>query len=530
MARFRLFPFDLASPRHVTPTDGLHSKDPLADLAVWLEKLPTRLPLTRARMIGTRLRSMEEVSYNVRTRLKLLTMLDDALSGLCAEIEAHLDLTTLPLPRRLQSPLVATLSALKLLSSAYLDIATGISQRWLVFGLGKPLREALQRGATVAARRLSLAHRAYTIGSTSTWKQLYAFEVMARDFRLASVRPRNAPGVLSIEQTYAHALLLSCADPTSIAPGDLDRIRFYLQRHVHLTRFFQAGNNAEALQRDSQGLFVVSNSGHPPVALTRYQRPLQPEQWLLDSRELLAKLQAQIDGLRLGVMPARLGLPIVARQSRYVAMLETLYDHWANPRSRAHGRTRFLPRTDLVVGFEAIRQFINGMALRRRSDDPTTGIDEVPLHERTSEWGILDESPGGFGLRYLSGQAQHVRVGQIVAARPRERASILLCITRRAVNRSHSDFDLGLEIISPSAITTEISLPDTLGFGRRQVPVLLLPKVPSLNGRPALLAPIGEAAPGTLITLMQHGQRLVLKTGFPTEKYSDLELLPLRRG
>ena len=91
------------------------------------------------------------------------------------------------------------------------------------------------------------------------------------------------------EQTYAHALLLSCADPTCIAPGDLDRIRFYLQRHVHLTRFIQAGPNADALQRDSQGLFVVSNSGHPPVALTRYRHPLQPGQWLLDSRELLTK-------------------------------------------------------------------------------------------------------------------------------------------------------------------------------------------------------------------------------------------------
>jgi len=530
MARFRLFPFDIAMPRHVSPTDGLHSRDPVADMALWLDTLPARLPLTRARMISERLKAMEGVSYNVRTRLKLLTMLDDALGRLCGEIEAHLDLTTLPLPRRLQSPLVATLGALKLLATGYLEIATGISQRWLVFGLGKPLRDALQRGATVAARRLSLAHRAYTIGSSSTWKLLYAFEVMARDFRLASARPRNTPGALSIEQTYAHALLLSCADPTCIAPGDLDRIRFYLQRHVHLTRFIQAGPNADALQRDSQGLFVVSNSGHPPVALTRYRHPLQPGQWLLDSRELLTKLQAQIDGLRLGVMPARLGLPIVARQSRYVTMLESLHDHWANPRSRGHGRTRFLPRTDLVVGFEAIRRFMDGMALSRRSDDPSNDLASVPLHERTSEWGILDESPGGFGLRYLSGQAQHVRVGQIVAARPRERASILLCITRRAVNRSHSDFDLGLEIIAPSAITTEISLPDTLGLGRRQVPVLLLPKVPSLKGGPALLAPIGEAPPGTIITLMQHGQRLELKTGFPAEKYSELELLPLRRN
>ena len=530
MFRFRLLPSSVAAPRYVSPADGLHSRDPVADLELWLGQLPQRLPLTRARMLGSRLKSMDEVSYNVRTRLKLLDMIGDALEALSAEIEAHLDLTTLPLPPRIQNPLVATLGALKLLSTAYLEIATRITQRWVAFALTKVLRHAVERGTSVAARRLSLAHRAYTIGSTSTWKQLYAFQVLARDHQLSRVRPANARAHLSIEHTYAHALLLAAADPTCIAPGELDRVRFYLQRHVQLTCFIQAGADAQALQRDSQGLFVVSNNGHPPVALTRYRHPLQPHQWLLDSRELLARLQAQIDGLRLGVMPARLGLPIAARQSRYVAMLETLFDHWANPRSRAHGRTRFLPRTDLVVGFHAIRHFMAGMSLRRRSDDPGDDSARLPLHERTSEWGILDESPGGFGLRYLSGQAQHARVGEVVAVRPRERASILLCIARRAVNRGVSDFDLGLEVIAPSAIPTEISLPDAFGLGTRSVPVLLLPKVPSLGGRPALVAAIGDAPPGTLITLVQHGQRLTLKTGIAAEKFRELELLPLRRS
>ncbi len=528
MPRFRYSPLSFAVPRHDSPAGGARSRDPVSDLELWLGQLPQRLPLTRARMIGARLKSMEEVSYNLRTHLKLLDMIDTALSALSAEIEAQLDLTTLPLPKRIQTPLVATLGALKLLSTAYLDMATRVSQRWVVFAFTKPLRDAVARGTAVAARRLALAHRAYTIGSTSTWKQLYAFQVLAREHGLMSPRQRNATN-LSIEQTYSHALLLAAADPTCIPPGDLDRVRFYLQRHVHLTRFMQAGTDAEALQRDSQGLFVVSNSGHPPVALTRYRQPLQAHQWVLDSRELLAKLQAQIDGLRLGVMPARLGLPIAARQSRYVTMLETLYDHWANPRSRAHGRTRFLPRTDLVVGFAAIRHFMAGMSLRRRSDDDND-IAPLPLHERTSEWGILDESPGGFGLRYLSGQAQHVRVGEIVAVRPRERASILVCITRRAINRGSNDFDLGLEVISPSAIPTEITLPDAFGLGTRSVPVLLLPKVPSLKGRPGLLAMINDAPPGTLITLVQHGQRLALKTGIPAEKFRELELIPLRRS
>ncbi|MCB1962210.1 MAG: hypothetical protein KDF24_03455 [Rhodocyclaceae bacterium] len=518
-----------ATPRHISPTDGVNARDPIAELETWLQQLPAQLPLTRARMIGARLKAMQPVAYPVRTRLKLLELIDTDAQRLCGEIEAQLDLATLPLPPRIQHLLVATLGMLKLLSSAYLELAMQISRRWVVFGYAKPLRLTIFRGTLVAARRLELAHRAYTIGSSSTWKQLYTFQAMARERGFAADQPAGGGLVLSIEHTYAHALLLSALEPTGIAPGDLDRVRFYLQRHVRQCRFFQAGAKAEALQRQAEGLFVVSPGGHPPTPLTRFRHPLQAHHWLLDARDMLSKLQGQIDGLRLGVVPARLGLPIAARQTRYVAMLEAMYAHWNTPRSRAHGRTHFLPRTDLVAGFDPIRQFMDGIALHRRTNDAPPSPTLPALDEHSSEWGIVDESPGGFGLRYLSGEAKHVRVGEVAALRPRERASVLLCVIRRAVNRGASDFDLGIEVLAPSAIPVTISLRVADQRAPREVPVLLLPRVPSLNGRPGLLAAIDDAPPGTLVALHQHGQRLTLKTGIATEKLLNLELIPLSR-
>ncbi|WP_227814674.1 hypothetical protein [Nitrogeniibacter aestuarii] len=517
-----------SSPRLIAASGGLGTGDPIAELEVWLGRLPPRGTLTRARMLAARLDAMSKVSYNVRMHLKLLEMIDDAVDELGKDLEAKLDLTTLPLPGRIQNPLAATFGALKLLTTAYLDIAQRIARKWVSFGFSRPMRQAIERGVRVATRRLALAHRAYTTGGSSSWKQLYSLYELARQNGLAT-EPPLTPGQLTIEQSYAHALLLAAADPTCIAPGDLDRVRFYLQRHVSLTRMVQAGDDAPRLQQEAAGLFVIALSGHPPTALPRLRTRLEPGQWLLDARDLLEKLQTQIDGLRLGVMPARLGLPMAARQSRYTALLETLHEHWSNPRSRGHARTRFLPRTDLVVGFGAIRLFLSGRVLRRR-DDPNPDALPEPVHERTSEWGILDESPGGFGLRYLSGQAQHVRVGELVAVRPRERAAVLLGVARRAVNRGSSDFDLGLEVIAASGIPTEVSLPDAFGLGKRQVPVLLIPRLPMLDGRPGLIASIDDVPPGTLITLAQFGQRITLKTGAAVEKLRELEILPLRKS
>lgn len=512
---------------NAAPESG-HGGDPIAELELWLARLPPRGSVPRARMLSARLDAMARVSYNVRTHLKLLEMIDDTLDELSKDLEAKLDLTTLPLPNRIQHPLAATFGALKLLTAAYLDLAQRIARKWVSFGFSRPMHVALERGVRVATRRLALAHRAYTTGGSTSWKQLYSLYELARQNNL-SAEPSLTPGYPTIEQSYAHALLLAAADPTCIAPGDLDRVRFYLQRHVSLTRMIQAGDDAPRLQQEAAGLFVISLGGHPPTALPRLRTPLEPGQWLLDARQLLEKLQTQIDGLRLGVMPARLGLPMAARQSRYTTLLETLLEHWSNPRSRGHSRTRFLPRTDLVVGFGAIRHFLSGRVLRRR-DDPDAELMPQPVHERTSEWGILDESPGGFGLRYLSGQTQHVRVGELVAIRPRERAAVLLGIARRAVNRGTSDFDLGLEVIAASAIPTEVSLPDAFGLGKRQVAVLLVPRLPMLDGRPGLIASIDDVPPGTLITLAQYGQRITLKTGAPVEKLRELEILPLRKS
>ena len=503
--------------------------DPLAELEHWIGQLPPRLPLTRARMLGARLKSMLEQDSKVRVRLKMLELIDDATLRLCSEIEAQLNMTSLPLSRRLHNPLVTTLGVLKQLSGAYLALAQQLSRRWVRFAVTRPLRIAIERGTMLAAHRLALTHRAYAIGNSSSWRHLYAFHRLACEHGFADERPNTGGLALSPADHYAQAVLLSAADPTAIALGDLDRVRFYLHRHVRYTRFMVAGNDACALQAQAQGLYVLTDSTQPPVALTRYRKPLQAGQHLLDCREMLAKLQGQIDGLRLGVVPARLGLPIAARQSRYVSMLETLFDHWANPRSRHHGRTRFLPRADMVTGFDAIRPFIAGPALqRRRGEGAPSGLS--PLGDRTSEWGILDESPGGFGLRYLRGQAHYVQVGEVVALRPRERASLLIGIIRRMVNRKDSEFDVGLEILAASAIPTQVLLPAGPLEQRPEIPVLLLPRLPSIGTGPGLLAPTGEIPPGTRIALQQHGQRLTLKTGVALERLASVEIIPLSRS
>ena len=75
-------------------------------------------------------------------------------------------------------------------------------------------------------------------------------------------------------------------------------------------------------------------------------------------------------------------------------------------------------RADLVAASEQIWRF-RRRGLRRRAGESDNRTD---AGESPGEWAITDESPGGFGLRYLGRSASALRVADVCALRPRERS------------------------------------------------------------------------------------------------------------
>ncbi|MCZ7655737.1 MAG: hypothetical protein M5R42_17975 [Rhodocyclaceae bacterium] len=109
---------------------------------------------------------------------------------------------------------------------------------------------------------------------------------------------------------------------------------------------------------------------------------------VLRCNRLLAKLRGQIGGVERGIEPAKLGLPLVARQSSYVA-LSAICTACGAPAAGRFSRQKFKPRVNLVVGFDLLWTYLAGPANRRRTD-------ALPVKIDTSEWAIGNESPGVF--------------------------------------------------------------------------------------------------------------------------------------
>lgn len=487
----------------------------------WLGTLPVDHPAAAARALATELQRFRNTS-NIRTRLKSLEVAVETAHKLIQESDKELDQATLPLSPELQQVFVSANGLLKTLAAAYAGIVDEISQKWIGIGFSKPLRLAVVRAMQFQAQRLGLAYRVYARGSNSAWAELHRLYRIARDGSFATSLPQDAAA--TAEQCYVKALLLAFAEPTKLAPGELERVRFYVERHAKFVQLEEAPHPMPAGQPMDACFLIKPNEARAGRSLVRSANAaIEAGDLVLRCGRLLTKLQGQIGGIEKGIEPARLGLPLAARQPNYVALMRSLHRLWSAPPVRRFSRQRFKPRVDIVVGFELLWQFLAGPSNRRRTD-------ELPLKIETSEWAIGNESPGGFSLQYLAGNAGLVRVGEVVGLRPRDQGAVHVCLSRRVVTGDLQSLELGLQKLAPLGVPTAISMlgPEARGGRKAQsIRVIILPKLPSAGDGPALIAPAQTIRPGITASLPQRNGPIWFKVARLIEQCASCDIFAL---
>ena len=165
---------------------------------------------------------------------------------------------------------------------------------------------------------------------------------------------------------------------------------------------------------------------------------------------------------------------------------------------------RFKPRADLVIGLLDVTLFLSGAAYRRRRDD---GTKRGPSAPAISEWALVDESPDGFGVRYVRGDMAAVEVGDVVALRPRESSQVQICLVRRVSNAGQARFEIGLQNLSPHALV--VDLPGRAGGARPKG--ILLPRMPVLGNAAGLLSQPGSVPDGLELRYPTGGTTVTLR-------------------
>jgi hypothetical protein len=178
---------------------------------------------------------------------------------------------------------------------------------------------------------------------------------------------------------------------------------------------------------------------------------------------------------------------------------------------------------DLVVGFDLLWQLLAGPSNRRRTD-------ELPLKVETSEWAIGNESPGGFSLQYLAGNAGPVRVGEVVGLRPRDQGVVHVCLSRRVVSGDLQSLELGLQKLAPLGVPTAVSLLGNDARGGRKaqsIRVIILPRLPAAEEGPALIAPAQTLRTGLTASLPQRSGPVWFKVARLIEQCASCDIFAL---
>ncbi|MFT3736859.1 MAG: hypothetical protein QM776_17920 [Rhodocyclaceae bacterium] len=502
---------------------GSHSVAPLSrDMSRWFADLPSDKPLVILDNLTQRAASIASSSESPSKRFRQIEQMLNHAEPLLKRFETQLDQCRLPLDTASRHASEACDRLLKALSEACVKIVQAMDGSALQRHLhGKIFGAAILRAAQLIHRRAAIAQRARSAGSPRRWKMLRRLLLLAEAHNLSRI-PAFDHDTDTVEQVVVRDCLLALCDPASLEGAELSRLRFYIARFGHLATLSAETPAPEDL---GPGMFVFSDAERGPGKLKPGQALLDKER-LLDCRQLVDRIQQQLAGLRQGLHATKLGLPMVANEASYAFMLTRCAEQWSDSRSSRKMKQDYQPLATLITGFDPVRQYLSSGAWKSLQNGRPRVVGAIPAV--ACEWRIFEQARTGFSLREAGPHTLPINVGELVAMRPLERASVHLSIVRRARSHETTGKEISLERLCGTALphTIDKKLPD----GNIQtLPVLLLPRVQCFEGNPGLLAPHGDLKPGVRITVEQREGNVTFEVVAVVEKLASCELAQLKR-
>jgi hypothetical protein len=496
--------------------DAFHADD----LEGWLDALTPDNPAATARALLAQVQRMRGEGLRPAARLEMLELLRDKAEATIASVEEQLRRVAVPLPPAQLQACSASQDLLGELGASYLAVAEA-ARSGARRGGAPHLQAAVSAGLELALRSQRLAYRVYAPAPDWAWLQMHRLYAIAQERGFARLQAQGQEA--TPEEVYLRSLLLAFAQPAKFAPGDLDQVRFYVDRYAHLASLDPVELGARS--RNDKSRFLVRPGKARPGWPLRRRGEVTPRRGdlVLVCGPLVQNLQTQLDGLKKRTSPARLGLPRSADRPQYFLMLRSLAALWGTPPSRRFPRALFHPRVEMVAGFDALWSFIGQAAFQRRSDDPKSSAAHLPA---ATTWAVLNESADGFALRHLGGGTSDLQVGEIAAIRPRDAAALHVTAVRRASVIS-ARLELGVQVISSQPNTAMIALPVAEpGEPKRQrlARAIFLPKLPGSGGVPGLLVKSEGTSVGSEFAAPYQGRMTLMRVAGIAERYASCDL------
>lgn len=330
---------------------------------------------------------------------------------------------------------------------------------------------------TIAARALRLlsehfltqAQAGLTIDA-EIWRSAYRlYRASAQD-----IPPHASTGSPAETALFAYKRLLALAslEPQSLSPAEIDWAGDYLSRaagQVHV----QAGTPPSL---EGAWFWLDAGTTNEPQACVRREPPQGRSLLFFSTSGLARRAAEQLARHNSGRNTSELAPDAAFPDIHPAALLERLAARWASPPRRSQPRRPQDYEVKACLGLHSIWHVL------REPGKPGSGL--------ISTWRVTNESPGGYAIMQLQGQASGLNAGMAIALRREARDPWNICIVRWLRSDSENQVEIGLQMVSRGAIPVRVGFrgapPEQGTTG-----ALVLPVLPALRQHQAIMAPAG---------------------------------------
>jgi cyclic-di-GMP-binding protein len=468
----------------------------LDDTLAWLAQPPSADPLRDLSALRRGLGALADADVPPTHKLRIFEVFDPRVRAAHLAVLPLVQDSVLPLSRPLGNVTRAmnqihALCAEVLLTSATANPAHEAAPQ-------RPVDQSCRNALMQLEQQLVLALMGFGQAPHGLWSRCNAV------YRLLKVWPDA-----ECTGTLGRILALATAQPESYTSRELAFLRTILLQVPKLADI----SNEQPADLDSY-FWCDAIHDQAPIASSRQSPTPMPGLLYIDFSPLLATVSGFLGHLETGTPAPRLGLPREANQADYLNVLRRAQSQWMATPKRRFPRRRQNYKVDLCVRLSELWRVL---------EDPQTSDTAL------SKWMVINKSPDGCAVEHLSGDISGLIAGSALGMREKSGAVWSICLVRSIRGGAGDRVEIGIEFVAPGAQPVRV-----VGgaAGEESIPGLLLPAMPQIERREALLITRGRLTQQHFTLIMEKNGKVMLTTcisGRLIQQTSSVEIFEFER-
>ncbi len=390
-------------------------------LGPWIDALPRANPASTRSQLGDAMAAMNQVRLERGQRLTALELLRPVALETSNALGRRLHGLTLPLSPGKAREMEQLIEFDRLLADGYriavLELCAPSGSLPLL--RGGAVAQAIERALYHCSRCMLHAYAIYQAPPAGSWAVLHALFAFARSHRLDG-KPVDEPaeqGVATIGQSYGQALLLALSNPYRFNQREQQEL-WTLCRDLSLLL------KLVPVRPANDGFAIPLDRDEGPGYIPEERADDSGEQLWLDLSALRNLLEQPLAQVHSGPVRLRLGSRTLDSNAE---LLRRLRGGWGSAATRGHQRLGAVHRLETVFGLTALHFHLAGedfdsflrrtgspVSLRERERHDWTHTTVDPTRVPVLQADVLDQSLGGYRIRWPADQSVKARVGELV--------------------------------------------------------------------------------------------------------------------